>query len=570
MYRANPRVNVELRQRLPSPAPQQPSNLTQQLSSSIQQLCSPDRSVTSLSLDHTDWPQAPHHLPEPPSSCSPSPLFYRRSVSPVSPVFHRRSVSPVSPVIHRRSASPVSPVIHRRSASPVSPVIHRRSASPVSPVIHRRSASPVSPVIHRRSASPVSSVFHRRSVSPVSPVIHRRSVSPVSPVFHRRSVSPLSSRPPGGAGQVKMELSPSRGPSPRGDSCGDGPDGGRASRGPGSPALRRHLVSPDDSSHQEVTFGPSTASSRGLTFDRDKNISFLLKELDALRDMNKKLQDELVQKEKELQRREVEEELREEQREARDWERPAAVLEEVLAAQKDRDQALMSRLLLANEERDEALLRARQLQQAAELDRVHLEDTDMDVDELLRCICDADSVQEVEQFGSVLVQRLRLARQRRSDITAQEMKAVMEERDTSVAKCKRLEQEVIQEREQRLSEVDQLRLQRERGGALEDRSQIEAELQVLRASHSSQDLLTTPPSLHSDGVSPADSLTAAHQAPPLQVQVQQLAKEKQSMEAELQRCQEAEREARERVRRLERLVEVLRKKVGTGSLRAVI
>ncbi|XP_049452855.1 mirror-image polydactyly gene 1 protein isoform X2 [Epinephelus fuscoguttatus] len=496
MYRANPRVNVELRQRLPSPAPQQPSNLTQQLSNSIQQLCSPDRSGTSLSLDHTDWPQAPHHLPEPPSSCSPSPLFYRRSVSPVSPVFHRKSVSPVSPVIHRRSASPVSPV------------------------------------------------------------------------FHRRSVSPLSSRPPGGAGQVEMELSPSRGPSPRGDSCGDGPDGGRASRGPGSPVLRRHLVSPDDSSHQEVTFGPSTASSRGPTFDRDKNISFLLKELDALRDMNKK--DELVQKEKELQRREVEEELREEQREARDWERPAAVLEEVLAAQKDRDQALMSRLLLANEERDEALLRARQLQQAAELDGVHLEDTDMDVDELLRCICDADSVQEVEQFGSVLVQRLRLARQRRSDITAQEMKAVMEERDTSVAKCKRLEQEVIQEREQRLSEVDQLRLQRERGGALEDRSQMEAELQVLRASHSSQDLLTAPPSLHSDGISPADSLTAAHQAPPLQVQVQQLAKEKQSMEAELQRCQAAEREARERVRRLERLVEVLRKKVGTGNLRAVI
>lgn len=57
-----------------------------------------------------------------------------------------------------------------------------------------------------------------------------------------------------------------------------------------------------------------------------------------------------------------------------------------------------------------------------------------DVDELLQCVCDADSVQEVEQFGSALVQRLRLAGQRRHDITAQEMKAVMEERDGSVAK----------------------------------------------------------------------------------------------------------------------------------------
>lgn len=44
------------------------------------------------------------------------------------------------------------------------------------------------------------------------------------------------------------------------------------------------------------------------------------------------------------------------------------VLEEMLAAQKDRDQALMSRLLLANEERDEALLRARRLQEAAGYD----------------------------------------------------------------------------------------------------------------------------------------------------------------------------------------------------------
>ncbi len=47
------------------------------------------------------------------------------------------------------------------------------------------------------------------------------------------------------------------------------------------------------------------------------------------------------------------------------------VLEEVLVAQKDRDQALMSRLLLANEERDEAVLRARQLQQASEYARTH-------------------------------------------------------------------------------------------------------------------------------------------------------------------------------------------------------
>lgn len=58
------------------------------------------------------------------------------------------------------------------------------------------------------------------------------------------------------------------------------------------------------------------------------------------------------------------------------------------------------------------------------------------MDELLQRICDADSVQEVEQCGLVLVQRVQLARQRRNDITAQEMKAVMKERDGSVAKVR--------------------------------------------------------------------------------------------------------------------------------------
>ncbi|KAM7375650.1 hypothetical protein PAMP_005441 [Pampus punctatissimus] len=297
-----------------------------------------------------------------------------------------------------------------------------------------------------------------------------------------------------------------------------------------SPA-RQQLINPD-SSHQDSVLDMAEASAQVQLLERNRNVSLLLKELDALREINKKLQDQLIHKEKELQRREVDEQLREDLREARDWERSTAVLEEVLAAQKARDQALMSRLLLANEERDEALLRARRLQQAAELENMNLEDTDMEVDELLRCICNGDSMQEVEHFGSILVQRVRMARQRQNYITAQEMKAVMEERDGSVAKFKRLEQDLMQERE-RTSKEELLRLQRERDTAVEDRRRLEVELKTLRSNHSSQGHLTPPGSL---------------QAPSLQVQLQQLSKEKQSVEVELQRCQEAEREASERVR----------------------
>ncbi|KAK5873222.1 hypothetical protein PBY51_018285 [Eleginops maclovinus] len=76
--------------------------------------------------------------------------------------------------------------------------------------------------------------------------------------------------------------------------------------------------------------------------------------------------------------------------------------------------------------------------------------------------------------------------------------------------------------------------------------------------------------------SPQDPLTLSQpcdnvfSAPTLQLQVQQLSEEKRSVEVELQRCQESERDARERGHRLERLVEVLRKKVGSGSVRAVV
>uniref|UniRef100_A0A672I6W0 Mirror-image polydactyly 1 n=1 Tax=Salarias fasciatus TaxID=181472 RepID=A0A672I6W0_SALFA len=336
MYKDNPRVNEELRRRLPSPARQQLSNTAQQLGSTER-------------LEVVAGFQAPQPLTE------------------------------VSPVSHRRSASPVSPLLNRSSVSPIS---------------------------------------IRRSVSPVSPLSHRRSVSPVSPLSQRRSASPLSGRAAGAVGGMEEgeEFSPGRGASPR----ADWPVEGAVS----SPAPRRHLLSAD-----------SRSSARRP--NEDKNISLLLKELDSLRLTNSTLQEQLVLKEKELRSREVDEKLKEELQEVQRWERPTALLEEVLAAQKQRDQALMSRLLLANEERDEALLRVRRLQQAAETDASRLDTREQDVDELLRRVCHADSAHEIRHAGSALVQRLRLAWQRRNDITAQEMNAVMEERDASVVKVSR-------------------------------------------------------------------------------------------------------------------------------------
>ncbi|KAG7460522.1 hypothetical protein JOB18_044325 [Solea senegalensis] len=366
---------------------------------------------------------------------------------------------------------------------------------------------------HVFSANPrVNAELQQRLPSPVSPSPIRSqislSVDHSEDLLSSSSVFPIRRCP----AVMQVEVSSSRG---RGRDVSDGGE--------------RGVVLLDDSFPQDVSSGRQSSV-------WNKNVSFLLKEVDTLRDANNKLQEQLLQKEEELQRRMVEEELREELEKG-----SKVVLDEVLSSQKDRDHALMSRLLLANEERDEALLRIQRLQRTTQSETVNVDAAEMEVDKLLQCVCDAHSVQQVEQFGSVLVERLKSAQQRRNDITAQEMKAVMEEREGCVNKCKRLEQDLNEEREQRRSQEELLRLQTERDSALDERRRLEVELQALRANHSPQNLTVSPPSSSAHG----DSL----EAPPLLVQLEQLSQEKQRMEAELQRCQEVEQEANERVHR---------------------
>ncbi|XP_075879286.1 mirror-image polydactyly gene 1 protein isoform X2 [Nelusetta ayraudi] len=303
------------------------------------------------------------------------------------------------------------------------------------------------------------------------------------------------------------------------------------------------------SCHQDVS-RPIRGSEAPPADHTDKKVPMLLKELDTMRATNHRLLDQLVLKETALQRQEVEEELQVEKQEAQSWERPTALLEELLAAQRDREEAVMSRLLLANEDRDEAVRRVRQLQQAFESEQPYLDQSHMNVDELLCCVCAANSAQEVQHFGTALVRSLQVVRERRHDITGEEMEALMAERNAALAKCKQLEQDLIQEREQ-WPKQEPPRLNRQRGGTLKDRQPQEAEQQV-------------------SGTNQSDKMSSACQTPPSLAPPSHLRERQQSLEAELLRCQEAELEANEQVRRLERLVDVLRKKVGTGSLRAVI
>ncbi|XP_061699990.1 mirror-image polydactyly gene 1 protein isoform X2 [Syngnathoides biaculeatus] len=317
---------------------------------------------------------------------------------------------------------------------------------------------------------------------------------------------------------------------------GPSPPGPETWEGPGGPTPAGCDVS---SGLRDVAVAPAATCGQAPP---PKKVSVLLRELDALRDANKKLLDRLRLKEEELQRKEVE--LLVNTKEAQAWGRTSEFSDELLSAREDRDEAATSPVLLANQEPDEALRRLARMQQAAEwdsADRSPLGDGDLEVEQLLQRVYASASAQEVARFGSALVDRVRRAARRRRDAAAEEMKAVADQRDSSLA-----EEELI-------------RLRRERDAALLDRKRLEAELRVLRANRSPERVAEAPPS--GDG---------RPRTPPLLAQLRRLGEDEKSTEAELLRCREAERDARERVCRLERLVDVLRKKVSAGSARAVV
>ncbi|KAK7880025.1 hypothetical protein WMY93_033295 [Mugilogobius chulae] len=162
---------------------------------------------------------------------------------------------------------------------------------------------------------------------------------------------------------------------------------------------------------------------------------------------------------------------------------------------------------------------------------------------------------------------IRSARQRRSDITAQEMSAVMDERDRNRVRVKRLEEQI---QDLQFSKAELVTLQRERDLAVGERRRLEAELQELRANRRSpapaDDVTAPPPADDVTAPPPADDVTASSlpdDVTALQQRLAMMSQQKKSAEAELV-------QTNEKVRRLERLVEVLRKKVGTGSVRAIV
>nr|XP_005989224.1 PREDICTED: mirror-image polydactyly gene 1 protein isoform X3 [Latimeria chalumnae] len=349
-------------------------------------------------------------------------------------------------------------------------------------------------------------------------------------------------------------------------------------------------------SNNLVTSGQVTA-----VFDKEKNIAFLLKELDAMREANKKLQEKISEKDKELETLKLNMELQETSIEAKIAEKAAAFVEEVYNAQRERDTAVMARLRLANEERDEALLRTKQMEQAIEeLENINPEENDMTLQELLNRINNAGTGLAIEKNGAVIVDRIHKTKERKKKITAEEMNAVIEERDAALSRCKQLEQELHHLKEQNQTSANNIRhltaennqeralkgqvlnLQQERDSALQKCKKLEEEIQTLRVYYSLHKSLSQEASLkeqfdctlntYEDALRTKEDIVSIthHQNEELTAQLQLALADRASMEQKLHQSLEATQEANEKVQKLERLVDVLRKKVGAGTIRTVI
>uniref|UniRef100_A0A8C3T499 Mirror-image polydactyly 1 n=1 Tax=Chelydra serpentina TaxID=8475 RepID=A0A8C3T499_CHESE len=313
------------------------------------------------------------------------------------------------------------------------------------------------------------------------------------------------------------------------------------------------------------------------------------------------LQDKLSEKDKELKTIKLDLELQERATEAKIAEKTAALVEEVYTAQRERDEAVMARLRLANEERDEALLRAKHLEQSLkELENINPEENDMTLQELLNRINNADTGIAIQKNGAIIVDRIHRTKERRKKITAEEMNAVIEERDAALSQCKRLEQELHHLKEQNQTSANNTRhltaennqeralkakllgMQQEKETAIQQNKKLEEEIQTLRVYYSLHNSLSQEVSLkdqfnctlstYEDALkSSEDIVTITHrQNEQLATQLQQALTERTDMELKLQQALEASHESNEKVQTLERLVDVLRKKVGAGTIRTVI
>ncbi|XP_056401219.1 mirror-image polydactyly gene 1 protein isoform X1 [Hyla sarda] len=328
------------------------------------------------------------------------------------------------------------------------------------------------------------------------------------------------------------------------------------------------------------------------------NLTALLQEVDYLRQSNKKLREALMSKERDLETLKVDVQLLEQATEAKIAEKSAVLVREVYSAQRERDEAIMARLRLANEERDEALLRVQQLQQyIQQMEDINPKESDMTLQELLDKLDEAEDGADIVQNGDLILDHIKRSQERREQITAEEMGAVIIERDTARAQCKHLEKELHLLRESKqictdivtaqktfdpASKAPVTFLQHNQDKLIEDYRKLEEEIQTLHVYYSLHQSLSQEVNLkeqYSRALNLYDNAlknrgellrVTQQQNENLERQLREAQCQNSELKESLRKATACQKEMEDKAHKLERLVDVLRKKVGAGSVRTMI
>ncbi|KAL1790362.1 mirror-image polydactyly protein 1 protein isoform X1 [Sigmodon hispidus] len=382
---------------------------------------------------------------------------------------------------------------------------------------------------------------------------------------------------------------------------------------PGRDSRNLQAISPDSNEGPSTNYSIMECGKNDMKYEsvtshhaipdlsKETSVVYLQKELEILRTSNKKLQEKLTKEDKEKRKLKLNLELQEKAAEAKIAGRTAALVEEVYFAQRERDEAIMCRLQLALKERDEAVARVKHMEMSLKmLENINPEENDMTLQELLSRINNADTGIAIQKNGAIIVDRIYKTKECKRRITAEEMDALIEERDAALSQCKRLHQELHRLKEQKQTSANNTRhptaennqeralkakllsMQQAKETAVEQYKRLEEEIQTLRVYYSLHKSLSQEESLkdqfnhalsiYEEALKNRESVVSItqQQNEELAAQLEQALTQQAHMELQLQCAVEVSQAANEKVQKLERLVDVLRKKVGTGAVRTVI
>ncbi|XP_072032295.1 uncharacterized protein [Amphiura filiformis] len=392
---------------------------------------------------------------------------------------------------------------------------------------------------------------------------------------------------------------------------------GNAAGGPGDGQQNTSLSESRGTEPKEMDTSPvntsklnTTSRSRTTSRGTDKGVSVspdfregvpvLISELGSAKDLNKDLAERLSEAEREVESLKVALNVAEATLDAQVAAKGAAVVEEVYTAQKERDAAVLRRLRVANDERDDALARTKRYEHDFDSGTdVGSLDGDFDVSsnnasvhDLLALLSQAETAPEIDKYGSAIVQRLGINKNSKRRITSEEMRAILQEKDAALIKCKKLEREIIELHRSneglavRSDNDKSLRGQleatrRERDVALAQAKKTQDEMDSIKIYYSLHKSLSQEAHLRDqfnntlgsieEQVKARDQVLAKTQQDNSQLaqQLKAAHDERNSMAVRLQQTEQARRQLHERCQQMERLVIVLRKKVTEGSIKTI-